>query len=224
MNCTDFDKSLVDIQSFVVQNDAGFVLASCLLLLTSATLLSHGEHLVRPLGAVIGGVGGSVSTYILSNVLEWECTVRLVVAVLSGIFTALLVLCLFKPGLVLLGAAGFGTVAHFFYDSLPLDTIQPPFILMGRSGVYYIVIVVAGILGGIVAYVQKKNLVRISSSLLGGGGLAVATHLIVDRTGASAPPVVLLVVLLVSALIGVLLQRQLSKHRQQKKREQNASG
>ena len=213
MNCSDLDDSVDAIENFVVNNDVGFIIAITLLLATSCTLLSHGEHFVKPLSTLIGGVGGCVAVYIVSDILSLPCVARVIISILSGVLLALLALCLFKTGLVLLGAAGFGTIAHFLYDSLPLDSVDPPFLLAGLSGYYYLTMLIAIIIGGVVAYFQKKNLIRISSSLVGGGGLAASVHLIGDRSGNEIPPLLLLVILIVASSLGVALQRHLAHRR-----------
>jgi hypothetical protein len=213
MNCTDLDDSVNGIENFLLNNDVGFIIAITLLLATSFTLLSNGEHSVKPFSALIGGVGGCVVVYVLSDVLSLPCVARIIISILSGVLLALLALCLFKTGLVLLGAAGFGTIAHFLYDSLSLDSVDPPFLLAGLSGYYYLTMLIAIIVGVVVAYFQKKNLIRISSSLVGGGGLTASIHLIVDRSGNETPPLLLLVILIVVSSLGVALQRRLAQRR-----------
>ena len=113
MNCTDLDNAFDSIQGPVFDEDAGFIVAASLLLVTSCALLSHGERLVKPMSVLVGGVGGSVGVYVLSDAVSLSCDTRLIVSLLSGVLVALLALCLFKTGLVLLGAAGFGTIATF---------------------------------------------------------------------------------------------------------------
>ena len=131
---------------------------------------------------------------------------------------ACLVLCLLKAGLFVLGASAFGTLAHFVYEALPfLDDAEPPFVLMGRSGYYYVVVGVAGIVGAVVAHVQKTQIVRITTSLLGGGGLALTTHLVVEReSDEKVPDVALLAILVVGTLFGVFVQHRIAKTRRQK--------
>lgn len=213
MNCTELDATIDTVRFFLIDNDTGFVIAVALLLLTSLTLLSYGERLVRPLSAIVGGTGACVTVYILSELLGLPCVARVAVSILSGIVVALVALCLFTTGLTLLGAVAFGTVTHFVYESLPMHAIDPPFVLAGRSGYYYLAMLAGVVTGGIVAYVQKKNLIRITSSFIGGSGIAASVHLIGDRTGTAVPPLLLLCILIVASGVGIFLQRFLAQRR-----------
>ena len=207
-------------ERFLLDDDAGYVIGSVALAATSLALLTHGSHLIRPLAVIVGGVGATVASYMF---LTLPCTPRLVVALLAGLCTGLFALCLFKTGLVLIGAAGFAALAHFVYDATPLRDVDPPFKLAGRSGYYVLGMAGAIILGSIVAYVQKKNLVRLSSSLIGGGGVAATVHLVGTRIGEGVPPVALLVVMILSTVSGVLVQRRLDAYRDRRRNNVIAS-
>ena len=217
MNCTELDDALDIVAQFVVDEDIGFIVTLSLSLLTSTVLLIWGEHLVKPLSALVSGVGGCVAVFVVSELFDWSCIPRLAVSVATGICLALLALCLFKTGLVLLGAAGFGTIAHFLYTSLPLNEIKPPFTLAGLSAYYYLALMTATILGGVVAFFQKKNLIRVSSSLIGGAGIATSVHFVSHRTGNTLSPIPLLVVFAISSSVGIVSQRFLSRRRRQQK-------
>lgn len=215
MNCTELDAAVDDVHALVT-SDAGFYVGCGVLLLLSGVLLVFGETWVRPLGAVVGGAGAAAAVYVLSAALDAvPCTGRLVASGVAGVLAACLVLCLLKAGLFVLGASAFGTLAHFVYEALPfLDDAEPPFVLLGRSGYYYVAVGVAGIVGAVVAHLQKTEVVRITTSLLGGGGVALATHLVVEReSGEEVPDVALLAILLVGTLFGVFVQHRLAKTR-----------
>lgn len=223
MNCTALDDALAQAEEFVARDEGGLVLVVSAVSIVSLALLVYGEHLVRPLSAIVAAAAGSVLVYTFSNVLfGWDCLTRLIASALTGLVLALLALCLFKSGLVLVGAAGFGTVAHFAYEALPLDdgdAFQP----MGRSGYYYLTMAVATSVGSIVACVQKKHLMRLSSSLVAGGGLAVAVHLVTQRAEVAIPSVLFFVIVLGSGLVGVSIQRALSARRKRRRRAPPAS-
>lgn len=214
MNCTSLDESVDSISTFVAGTDSGFYIAISLLILLSCILLAFGERLVKSLSVVSGGAGACIVVYVFSDLFGIPCVVRIVAALIVGVLVALLALCLFTTGLVLLGSAAFGTVAHFVYVSLPLDKVDPPFLVVGLSGYYYLTIFLAGILGGIVAYIQEKNLIRVSSSLIGGGGAAVSAHLVSQRMGYTLPSILVLVILLSMASAGVFAQRHLASRKE----------
>lgn len=217
MNCTELDESVRSVHAFVRDDDVGFATGVTLALAVSTLLLAYGELCVRFVGAVIGGLGGTVSVYVLSDVVRLPCPARVAVAVVSGVFLSLFALCAFTTGIVLLGAAAFGSTAHFVYDALPLEKMPPPFLIAGRSGYYYLTMTVAVVAGGVVAVFQKKNLIRVSSSLIGGAGVSVTTFLVVDRAGGSVGSLTLLLVMLVAACLGVCVQRALARRRKRRR-------
>ena len=206
MNCTDLDGALSDVQTTLIQQDGGFAVAVAALALVSLLLLVAGGELMRPLSAVVAGVGGGVGVFVLTAAVSMGCETRLMVSGVAAILAALLAGCLVRSGLFVLGAGGFAVVAHFVYDALPLDDVHGPFVLLGRSGYYYIAMLVAVVLGAAVGVCQRKHFVRVSSSLLGGGGLALTTHLVVRRGGGTLPSVVILAILIAATVAGVGIQ------------------
>lgn len=209
MNCTALDSFVSSTNESVTQSDAGFAIAVGLLLSTSLALLTHGERLVRPLVAVVGGVVGATGTFVLTRVVAVPCEARLGVAAVCGIMLALLATCVLKTGLFLLGAFGLGATAHLVWESLPLGHVVGPFSVAGRAGWYYITVGAAATTGAVVSQVEKKKFTRIASSVLGGVGVAVATRFIYDREHVSDPPPALLLAVVVSCtLFGYVAQRR----------------
>ena len=220
INCTELDGAVEDARRLLVEGDAGFALLIGVLLLGSGALLVRGETLVRPMAALVGGGAAAVAVYVLTALVDdATCVARLVASGVAAVLAAVLALCVFKTGLFVLGAAGFGAVAHLLYESLPLGGLAPPFVLLGRSGYYYLTLAAAAVVGAVVAYVQRTHFVRISSSLLGGGGVALAVWLLADRAGEDAPPLALLVVLATCTVGGVVVQRHLARRKTRRSRE-----
>ena len=79
--------------------------------------------------------------------------------------------------------------------------------MLGRSGFYYIAMAAAVVVGGVVAYVQKRNFLRIASSLVGGGCVSLAVIVVCDRADVAFPTVAALGVLVACAGIGIWVQR-----------------
>jgi hypothetical protein len=208
MNCSEIDATSEYIQTFVIDNDWGFALACVGLLVPSALLLVAGEQLMRVLSSLTAGVAAAVTVFLVTETIQptIACETRLVVAAIAGVGAAVVAICIIRTGLFILGAAGFGAVAHLVYDSLPLENVDGPFSLLGRPGYYYLVMGGMIILGAIVGVMQKREFVRISSSLLGAGGVTLVLHVAVERGGERVPPVALLLVLLVSTVGGVFVQ------------------
>lgn len=220
MNCTELDDVFDNAEVFFLESDAGFAVAIVALLLVSGVLLAKGEHLARTIGAVASAAVTAIAVFVLTGVSanDMECTARLVVALVSGVFAAVLSLCLFSTGFFLVGAVGLGTVAHYVYDLLPLN-LSP--VLLGRSGYYYMTLLVAAILGAVASHVQRKHFVRICSSMIGGGGVAWAVHLVAHReNGESAPPLVLLSILALSTLAGTAAQYEIARRKQRRPAEE----
>jgi hypothetical protein len=213
MNCTDLDGALSDVQTTLIQHDGGFAVAASALAGISLLLLVAGGELMRPLSAIVAGVGGGVAVFVLTAAVSMGCETRLIVSGVGAILSALTAACLIRSGLFVLGAGGFAVVTHFVYDALPLHDVRGPFVLLGRSGYYYIAMLVTIVLGAAVGMCQKKHFVRVSSSLLGGGGLALTTHLVVHRTGGTLPSLGVLAILLLSTVTGVGVQHWRSVRR-----------
>ena len=81
-------------------------------------LLAFGERLVRPVAALTAAAAASVTAFAIATSTA-DCVTRVALAAAAGGVAALLALCLLRKGLLLVGAAGFGTVAHYLYEALP---------------------------------------------------------------------------------------------------------
>lgn len=215
MNCTELDAFVDSLSENIARDDVSFGVGLLSLFLVSFALLTHGERLVRPLAAVLGGVLGGGGTFLLTRGIDISipCEARLAVAAVAGVVLAVLAMCVLKTGLFLLGALGLGATAHLVWESLPLDGVAGPFTLAGRAGWYYIVVGGAALTGAVVSQLQKKRFTRIASSVLGGSGLAVGVHLMYARNGTTAPPALLLGVVIGSSIAGSFTQHYLQRRR-----------
>lgn len=216
LNCTEVDHVLELTQDVIVDHPAGMVIAIGSLIFVGVVLLAFGERIIRPAGAVIGGVATLVVSYVmLGYSTQLRCDVRVIVASILAVLVALAISYILKSGVFLVGAAGLGAVTHLVYDALPATLTRPTssFVLMNRSGYYYIAMAVAVIGGGILSYTQRKKLMRIMSSAVGAACLVLATHLVwIEAFDRGVPAAVTLVILLVFTVCGSFLQHYL-KHR-----------
>lgn len=226
LNCTELDHVLELTHSVVVDHPVGIVIATVLLALFGIVLLAYGERMIRPAGAVIGGVTTLTISYaMIGYITQLDCTMRIIVACVLAVLVALAILCILRSGVFLVGAAGLGAVTHLVYDALPATLTKPTtsFKLMDRSGYYYIAMVVAVIGGGILSYTQRKTLMRIMSSMVGGGCLVLATHLVwMQAFDRGVPAVAALAILLLSTVCGAFLQHYI-KHRAKRARRRRRS-
>ena len=203
MDCRELDVAWADAHIFLRDHDAGFAAMVGALLLASGTLLVFGEHTVRPLSALVGGIGGALGAFVISHFVDRAaCETRLAVAGVTGLSLALLALCIYSKGLFLVGAAGFGTATHFAFQAVPA---------LPRVPYYYVAVSGACAIGGIVIHCQRRPFVRICSSLLGAAGAVVAAQLVHRRsTERSLPSAVALVALLALTLGGVGAQHAIA--------------
>lgn len=223
MNCTVFDAALRDSYAAIAHggNDVWFGVLLAASLVASGVLLVFGERLIRTTAALVGGVGGAVAVFALTGTSEsFACETRLILSGVSGLVGALLAFCMLRTGLVLLGAAGFGTVAHFVYETLPLSApAENTASFLGRAWHYYVAVGGAVLLGAVVSYVQRRQLVRVMSALLGGGSLVFGVHLVVERSSdAALHPLAALGILAGATCGGVTAQHVLAGKRRRRRR------
>lgn len=220
-NCTDLDYAWDHTHDFVVQHPAGIVVATSTLFIVGLVLIAYGERIIRPVGAVIGGVTALVVGFVATGyVLNLSCEVRVVVAVVLAVLVALAIYCILKAGIFLVGSAGLAGVTHLVYHSIPATATLSSFQVLGRSGYYYIAMVIAVIGGGILSYTQRKKLVRIMSSAVGGGCIVLALQLIWIRSyDSDIPSIASLGVILLCTVAGAFLQPYLAKTRKRRRHD-----
>lgn len=219
MNCSALDRSLSDADDFLRGgSDVAFAVTLTAVLCASGVLLVFGEHTIRLMTAIVGGLGGGIILFGLSRDVVSPCEMRLVVAGVSGLVCSLFGLFLYNKGVFLVGAAGVATVTHFVYAAF-----QPPAVAWH----YYVAMSVASLLGGFVLNKERKSFVRLCSSLLGAGGVVLSAHWIHERAsndGQPLPPWLTVFVLLTVTLAGVGTQHWLAvrrkKHRPTRKKEE----
>jgi hypothetical protein len=228
MNCSELDLA-VEGGIAAAQTDTGFGTFITAIGLLSIAMIMCGERIARPLAGIIAFGGVTLLLFGITGDMVFDsnlpCLPRVLVSTVGGLVCAVLAWCLLKGGLFVLGAASLGTVAHFVYRSVPIaKTHEPPFVIMGESGYYYITLGVAGLAGALLSIVMKKQIMRITTSLIGGGGLALTTHLVADRVKKEVPAIVLVFIMIVGTAIGVGAQHYLSKrHKRLKKKKRKAA-
>lgn len=216
LNCSELDVALEDTRVVLVEESWGAVVAGLVLLLLGGLLVVAGERLVRPLGAVVAAVSAAVVLFAVSALFfdgEFTCEIRLGISATSALLAAVIASCVLKTGVFALGAAGLGALVHLVYESLPVNVAaDDDFVLLGRSGFYYVAMLFAVVLGGVVAYAQRSIFLRLTSSLLGGGCFALATYWVAERHGTRLPTLPLLAIVATSTAVGVATQTVL-RHR-----------
>lgn len=217
LNCTELDHTWEYTHNLVVEHPSGIVVAISLLFVVGIAHLAYGERIIRPSGALIGGIATLVIVFVASRyVLDLSCEARVIVAAVLAVLVALSISCVLKSGVFLVGSAGLAGVTHIVYDALPITAEQSTssFQLMGRSGYYYIAMLVAILGGGVLSYTQRTKLLRILSSAVGGGCIVLGLHLIWVRSyDTDIPSIATLIVILLCTVAGAFLQHYLAMRR-----------
>ena len=204
-NCTELDHT----REAVLRWEGVAISTAVALALLGLALLVYGERLVRPTGAAFGGGATFVVAYsTLGYAPDLACDARIGVAAVLAALAALVIACMFRLGIFLVGAAGLGGVAHLVYTALPSTlTRHGSLNVAGRSEYYYIVLLVSGVGGGILSCTQRARLLRLLSSAVGGGCIVLSAHLLTLRAlGIALPSRVALPILLGVTATGTLLQ------------------
>lgn len=237
MNCTGLDSAVVELSN-IATSEGGVVLGLGSLGAASVALLVVGEHIVRPMAGIVAGVLSTGAVFMVTSLAPIDCLVRVIVSLGTGLTAAVAALCLLKTGIFLVGAASFGAAAHFVYDTLPLESVvssEATWMAFGVPFPYLATVGVAGTVGAVLAYVARKQLLRVTTALLGGCGIAWTVHLTADhfvlgddagsgeqRMGEDpASPLLLLCIAFVATLAGVGAQTYLAQRNVKKpKREE----
>lgn len=218
MNCSEYDLAVQEVEDLVVHTDVGFGGVCLALALASTALLLDGKNLLRPLGGVLGAVSGAVGAFILLGSMGTDipCEVELGLIAFSAMLVMMLALCVLKTGVFLIGAAGAGALGHLVYEALPIPAeAAAPFRLFDRSGWYFIAVGGAGILGAVLAIVQKKSFVITMSATLGACGIAALVYVAFERASGSEPPsLLLLATVFVLTPLGAVFQKNFRKWRE----------
>ena len=188
VDCSALDVAGDDATA-ALSGEVGFVIGAGTLGVLSLLLLLAGRG-ARPRAQRRWSRGGAAagSLYLLTD--GTDCATRLWLAAGAGVAGAALVLCLLGSGFFVLGAGGFGAVAHYVYVALPTGVTGTT-----PAWSYY-------------AAVGRRRARRgppwrggsgsasraLSSALLGGAGLALLAHLIAARAGGAVPAPALLAV------------------------------
>lgn len=217
MNCTELDDALSHVSEWALNDTTGFVVAMACLSVASLILLVAGERFVRPGVSALAGIGAAIATFMASGLFAtpWPCETRLATAGFSALAAAVLALCILRVGLFFLGGAAFGVFAHVLYEALPLKDVPPPFVILDRSGYYYLSILGFAIVGMAVSHYTRSHFLRIGTSILGAAGLALLIHLVGLRISGKPPSALLLLIVVgAGSVIGVVVQRYLKKRRE----------
>lgn len=224
--CSELSKATDVTHTFLFESATGLVISCLALTSTSLVLLVFGDRTVRCVSAIVVGVVASWSVFVATSLVHppLACEMRLAIAGTSALLAAGVALCIFKTGIILLGALGVSVLAHTIYVSTPfaMDSL-PATSIFGRAPSYYIVLTVATISGAAMAKIWRLHFVNVASSMLGGAGLVLCVHLVSTRVQEKVPAIIMFAILVVSTACGVATQRYLRRRRRNRVRVRRTS-
>jgi len=229
MNCSDVDRALSDGAGWVLDDDLGFALTCVVLFGLAVALALAAEQLLRPVGAVAGGLGAAALVYAVLAATTVEprpsCDVRVGLAVASGVLAALLVACLVRALPVLLGAGSAGIVGHYLYGTLASSaSASAPFRVLGVSAYHVATVVGAAVLGGLLVRWKRTQARRLLGCVVAGVVVTGAVALLSEREDGGRPPDGALLATAVGATGGAVGLRALRARWQARRRQKGEAG
>jgi hypothetical protein len=186
-----------------------------IVLICSLVVLGVGHKIMRPVSAVTAFIGGFAVVYIYADSVE--CMWRTIIAAVVGVCGLAAMLCLLKTGMFVVGAAAFGTSAHFVYDAIQPRWLESMPVWRGRSAVYWASVVVSTVLGAVIVHKSRKHVMMVVSSLLGGVAFAAGMQGLIDVN--DIPAYVWVIIGATATIAGVGVQVTLDRREKKKKDE-----
>ena len=144
-----------------------------------------------------------------------DCTTRVGVGAVLGIFGAVLVACLFPVAVFALGASAAGGIIHVIFLVAPsLHIHTGPTRIADKSLGYWGALIVASTVGGAVARVYTKRVMRGITSVIGGAGLSLVVAHVARDSGIT--PWVYVGMTVVLSIVGYLIQTRCDPKRAKK--------
>lgn len=151
----------------------------------SLTLLVVGHRILRSATAITAS--SVVFFVVLSTTDSWihSCEAQLGAAAVSSLCVGILVICMLKAGLFIVGGVSFGLTSYIFYDGIV--TSEPNIAGLawgGRSVLMWAIVAASAVAGSFVVHFMRSRVYMAVSSALGGAGMCVFTVLVAP----SVPP------------------------------------
>tara|TARA_B110001450_G_scaffold242401_1_gene252692 strand:- start:1750 stop:2517 length:768 start_codon:yes stop_codon:yes gene_type:complete len=151
-----------------------------------------------------------------------SCEALIIMASIFAAFGALMAGCIYKAGLFFVGAAAMAFIVHLVFSTFPeLHEMGDHPTLAKKSIVYWAMIMLAGIAGGLILRWHSIPILEIITACVGGAGVAYALSAIATVAEANVDEWVFMVSGLCATLVGTSVQRQV-RLRGCKRRQTNA--
>lgn len=226
--CAYIDESLdaiIDMKNVTnehINNPTGIILSTSVMLLSIVSLV-WGARLFRPVAAITCGVFGFYLVYKVSdNSNGISCESRIVISSFFALLFALITGCLIKIALFIIGVASFGSIIHLIFVAFPKlnDVVNVPQVI-GKSVIYWGLMIISGILGGFFVRSKRDLALEIGTSAIGGAGFVYGLHGLTVTLDANVNDWVFLGIGIGSGIAGFLIQRKLRIRRKKKGKNHN---
>lgn len=201
-----------------------------------------GEHITEPTGMIVPVLGLMVSTVLLvvgarifrvsaaiaaagfafcvvysfirdSGAADVNCNARIISASIVAAIAAISAGCVYKAGLFLIGAAAFAASVHMIFASFPqLHDIGNTPTMSDKSLVYWGLMLLAAIAGGLLLRWNSKPVLEFVTSAVGGAGIAYSLYRITSLADFYVERWIFMIVGMGSTIVGTLLQRHIRLH------------
>jgi hypothetical protein len=151
-----------------------------------------------------------------------SCEALIIMASIFAAFGALMAGCIYKAGLFFVGATAMAFMVHLVFSTFPeLHKMGDHPTLAQKSIVYWAMMLLAGIAGGLILRWHSIPILEIITACVGGAGVAYGLSAIATVAEANVDDWVFMVSGLCAALVGTIVQRQV-RLRGCKRRQTNA--
>jgi hypothetical protein len=211
--CLHVDESLdflIDMRNVTMTNilEANLI-SSAIIIMFSIISIVFGARLFKIVAACLASFVGFFAVYKMSaNNDGLSCDMRLLMSGIAAVVFGIGVGCVINLALFVLGALSFVFLVHLVFSAFPgLHTLFDTSYVMQKSLLYWVCVLVAGLIGGIMFRCNRKRALEVTTSVVGGIGLAYGVHGIMG--GANVDGSVFVAIASLSAITGILTQQKL---------------
>ncbi len=186
---------------------SGIILPSIVILI-SVPIALFGARIINFV-AIVSAMGSAflIGFSFVKSSENISCDARLLISSGLAILAAFATMCMCKLSIFIIGAAAFGSVGHLVFVSLPPDTFGTNMpIILENPLPYWIVILVAGVSGGLLVRYKRKIFLEACTAFIGACGVAYGIHGISISTGINTPRWAIAVIGGVFSIVGFLFQ------------------
>lgn len=196
--------------------DPGSVIVPVAIVFASGLLLVAGARLFRIAAALAAAAFGFgvVYGFIRSSGRHVSCEAIILVSSLMGLLAAFAAGCVYNAGLFFVGATAMSALVHLVFSAFPdLHDVGDQPTLADKSFIYWGLIVVSFVVGGLVLRHHDKPVLEVLTSCIGGAGIAYALRSLTEIAGGDAPAYVFMIAGLAATACGIVAQRRIRLRR-----------